>query len=325
MSAPKPFGALTAAILACALSACGGTPNDVAPTKGPLPTPTPVGIETPGAGAIYLGAYVPPGPGGISTLEAAIGRKLALDMHYYPWISLFPGLQESADFANGRLSVESWDCGIPNAQVAAGAADPLIATRALALKSFGHPIFLRYMWDMNLPATALNRQACYDPATDNPDGSFSATQYVAAWNHMRQIFAQNNVTNVIWVWSVSAPGPSASAYYPGDSQVDWIGSDTYDTGGTDFPTMFSPAYQVVSPFGKPVLIGETGASKGTQPPFFASVVPALTSQFPLVKGFIYHDAPNMGTNWSIILPTSSGQAAFAALAADPYLSAFGTL
>lgn len=306
------------------ITACGSTPNNLTPGKPPLSTPTPVGIETPPGNSIYMGAYVAPGPGGIPTLEAVVGRKFAVNMHYYKWVSLFPGLQEAADFANGRMSVDSWDCGIPNAQIVAGAADPLIITRALALKSFGHPVFVRFMWDMNLPYTQTARQACYDPATDNPDGTFSATQYVAAWLHIRQIFAANNVTNVIWVWNVSAPGADPKAYYPGNAAVDWIGADTFDLTGDDFPTTFAPAYPLLSPYGKPVMIAETGASSSSQPTFFASVVPALKTQFPLVKAFLYFDAVNPIARWTI-QPNSQGQAAFTALAADPYLAAFGTL
>ena len=311
--------AVAALLCAAALAGCGeGSSSSTTGGRPPLPTPTPVGLETPPPGTAYLGAY---SAGGVAGLENAIGRKLALDMHYYTWAGLFPSFQETGDLSNGRTSVDSWDCQPSNAQIAAGNDDQLIVTRAQAIKTYGHPIFLRYMWDANLPPAGLGRSQCYDKATDNADGTFSGAEYVAAWQHIRKIFAQQGVTNVIWVWSFSSAGVNPAPYYPGASQVDWVGIDAYDTTGSDFATTLSAPYAQAAAFGKPILISETGASQLIQPSYLSGVVPALQSQFPMVKGFMYYSASAGSFVWTL---NSAGIAAFATLGADPYFNAFTT-
>jgi hypothetical protein len=308
-----------AAVACCA--GCGGaisSPQSTSPTRGPLPTPTPVGLETPAAGKIYLGAY----SANALTLEAEIGRKLAMNMHYLQWTDSFPSGAEDADSAAGRLPIDSWNCQLTDAQIAAGQGDPLITTRALAIKNFGHPVFLRYLWDMNLPASTLGRSSCLSPSTDNANGTFSATQFIAAWQHIHAIFAQQNVTNVIWVWSVSSAGGNPAPYYPGDAYVDWVGVDAYDATGAGFAPTIAPIYALTVGYHKPIVIAETGESPTLQPAFFAAAGSTLPTQFPAVNGLIYYDAVFAGANW---LLSAGGLSAFATFGAEPYLSAFGSL
>ncbi len=315
------------ALLAAGLAACGGGssgPPAAPPTRAPLPQPTPVGLELPPAGKIYFGAYVNSDrpPLTITGLETQIGRKLALDMHYYGWTAQFPLAAENSDLTYGRIPVESWNCAPTNAQINAGLADPLITTRALTVKAFSHPVFIRYLWDMNLPATDLNRSQCYDPATDNPDTTFSAAEYVAAWQHIRTIFTNLGVTNAIWVWSPSSAGSNPAAYYPGDSQVDWVGIDAYDNTNVGFSGTFAPIYALVAKYNKPILVAETGEAGINQTAFFSAAVPALQTSFSQVKGFMYYDARAVPTIWEL---TVESLPAFTAFANDPYMSAFGSL
>jgi hypothetical protein len=311
-------------VAAAAVAAgCGQTPNDVI-SPAPAFTQPPVGLQTPGPNSVYLGAYVPTSSGPVSLLESLIGRHLALNSHYNTFGRLF--LNDSGDLAAERYSIEAWDCGMSNAQIVAGAADSYLITRALAIKAFGHQLFLRYFWDINTPASTVlpysgqSRAACYDKATDNPDGTFSATEFIAAWIHIRRIFAEEGTTNVIWVWSVSGTGSSPNAYYPGDSEVDWIGVDSY-AGLLDFATVFGGPYALVASHNKPILVTETGALGANQSAFFAAVPTELQLQFPLVKGFTYFDSVNDGVNYTL---SPGGTSAFAAMANTPYMSAFGT-
>jgi hypothetical protein len=321
-------GALLAAV---GLTACGGAISSPAglatqtPQPSALPTPTPVGLETPTAGKIYLGAYAfatKSAATDVQVLEAQIGRKLAMDMHYDAWTGTFPGPLDASDILAGRLPVDSWNCQLSSAQIVAGAGDPLIKTRALALKSFGHPVFVRYLWDMNLAAGVLRRGPCYDAATDNPDGTFSATEFVLAWQHIRQIFTQEGVNNVVWVWNVAATGVAPAPYYPGDAYVDWVGIDAYDTAGVGFGATIAPIYALAAVYHKPILIGETGATPFDQAAFLQAAVPALQTQFPLVDGLVYYDAVSPFADLTL---SSPGIIEFAALGSQPYVSAFASL
>ena len=302
------------------LAACGeGAPAQ----RAVLSTPQPLGIETPAAGSIYLGAYAPSTSGGISKLESDVGPgyTFAIDSHYYAWANLFPTTPEQSDLSYGRLSLDAWDCGVPNSQVVAGAADPLIRTRALALKAFGKPIFLRYMWDPNLPSSQLNRGQCVDPVTDGSSGNFSASEYVAAFRHIHAIFQQAGVNNVIWVWSYSSTGSDPSAYYPGSDVVDWVSVDAFNSTGQTFDALFQPIYAFASQYKKPILISETGSVPNNQQGYLASIVPAA-EKYPLLGGIVYYDSPLYGVTWNFGV---AGLVEFAAIAQQPYLSARGSL
>lgn len=309
------------------MSACGGGGGgSAAPvpsaTPSPLATPIVAGQLLPPAGMIYLGAYVnssglphAAGPAATQAFESQIGRKLALDMVYHDFLTRFPGRGGLDDYANGRIPVYSWDCGLSNAQVAAGAADTTLRLQAQSIAAYGWPIFVRYMWDMNLSELALSRSACYDRSTDGFSGYFSPTEFIAAWQHIRQIFTQEGAVNAVWLWSVSDGGNPIGPYYPGNSQVDWVGMDVYDSTGAAFGPTFSTMYNVLATYNKPIMISETGAAASIQPTFFSQAAPTLQTEFPLVKGFVYYDAIGQ-QDWRV---TAANLPAFTSFAKTPYL------
>jgi hypothetical protein len=241
-------------------------------------------------------------------------------MHYRGWAKTFPGPDEEDDVAHGRVPVISWNCGVPNARVAAGLEDANIATHADAIAQFGHPVFLRWFWEMNLPDTSNGgRFSCYDSATDEPNGRFNAAQFIAAWRRVRSVFAERGVANAVWLWNPSgAPGgaPSPAPYYPGDSDVDWVGIDQYDRADVTFAQTFT-LYGELATYGKPILIAETGALPANQPAFLQGAALPLKTSFPLVKGLMYFDSAG-AVDWHL---SEAGIQAFAALATDPYMSA----
>jgi len=313
------------ALLAGAIVACGGGGGGTGPSTPPA---TPSSLPTvqnvvPAAGSIYLGAFsnptqvTPPPIAALSTFESQIGRTVAITAHYYGFYDTFPGAYEADDAAHGRMPIDSWDCEVPNAAIAAGNQDALIRARADALKAYGRPILLRYMWEMNLPSNQFFRRICFDPATDGTNGVFSATEFIAAWIHMREIFLAEGATNVVWLWNPSGSNDPLR-YYPGNSQVDWVGFDKYDDTSTPFAVTYQQSYGWLAPLNKPMLVGETGAAAPIQAAFFAAAVNTLKTQYPLIKGYVYFNSAGPTNSW-VISPASLP--AFRLMAANPYFAA----
>lgn len=332
------------------LAACGTGSNSTGvpetpspgPTRTPLAAPVVAGSFLPPSGMRYFGAYVNSSglvggntPADAATLEAQLGRPLALHMQYEQFTANFSGRALQDDFANYRVPVVSVNCGPPNGQIIAPPPnyDATIQLKAVEAKNFGWPVFVRYMWDPNLPSTLLGRATCWGnpnppagpPGTDLPNHVFSPSDYIAAWAHIRSIFAQVGATNVIWVWTVSASSlgdPQFLKYFPGPSQVDWVGMDAYDTSNGDFPSTFAATYAQLATLNKPIMVTESGAQAAQQSAFFAGAIPAMNTQFPLIRAFLYYDALDYVTgqnqDWRIIPGTLP---AFSAFANDPSMAA----
>jgi len=175
----------------------------------------------------------------------------------------------------------SWS-GNDSAQVAAGAYDDLIRTRATALKALGKPVLLRWRWEMNRPNLATS--------VGTPQ------QYVAAWKHVHAIFQEVGATNVGWVWCPLAgnfAATDAPAYYPGDDQVDWLCADVYAIG-TDrsFGAVAGDFMTWAAGHPKPIVIGEYGSEKAdpaTKAAWIAGAT-AYAQAHPQIKALVYFDA-----------------------------------
>ncbi|MEO9264051.1 MAG: glycosyl hydrolase, partial [Candidatus Baltobacteraceae bacterium] len=286
------------------------------------------GPLVPATGTTYLGGFIDPDGGGSSpqktaAFEAQIGRNLAYNMHFYGWNGPFPGANEADDIAHGRIPVIAWNCGTTDAQIVSGAADSIIIAHANALKAFGKPIFVRWFWEMNLDDTNnAPRKQCYDPKTDLPSGYFSPTQYIAAWQHIHNIFVQQGATNVIWLWCVANAHGGPAQYYPGDSYVDWVAMDNYDTfDATMFHTFYILSNELAQFQEKPFMITETGAHAALQPTFLGGAAAELQSQFPQARAIGYLDSHGSFQDWVL---TADGLASFITFAKDSYMSAMAS-
>ena len=285
-----------------------------------------VPVPVPASGA-YFGAWAnPTGSGSVEgnaeALESQIGRTLRLHMHYYGWgngtTPTFPDGAMQADVTAGRIPVVTWGCSDLNAVVIAGTDDSLLINTANAVKQFGSSIFIRWYWEMNLGSN----QTCM--------GSGGAAGYIAAWQHIYNVFKAQGVTNVSWLWNPGGTSrdPDATPYYPGDGFVDWIGFDGYDkVAANDFGLIYGGFYQTFSAHAKPMLIGETGECAPVQAAYLALAQAEIEGKsnpggyaFPLVKGFMYFDAQGSFVNctWNF---GSAGTTAFAAMGADSYFQA----
>src|SRR5256886_2323543 len=195
-----------------------GTSPAVATHSGPFQA----GPVVPPANGALLGAWVKPAAFGqparieaVNSFEAALGRPLDLVNTYRRFDEAFPAQSDFAFADAGRTVMLSW--AIDDTRVlTSGVQDAAVRAWARHVRDFGHPILLRFRWEMDRP----NLQA----------GMWSAADYIEAWKHVRTIFDAERVRNVSWVWCPTVEGFAggyAPAYYPGDDQVDWTRVDAY--------------------------------------------------------------------------------------------------
>lgn len=276
----------------------------------------------------YLGAWVNAqgkasqaasqrGPADVASFEAAIAKPLKISNVFISWKQPVPAAALQQEAAKGTISMLDWHCGDADTAVAAGSDDGLIKAAADALRSVGHPIFLRWYWEMAFqtdPQTAVCRGT--GPATEQ------AAAYVAAWKHIWTVFQQEGATNVAFVWCPGGNGITTKAvpYYPGDQYVDWIAVDEYALNPattSTFAQIMKPFYDRWSAEGKPLMVAETGALAGTQTAFLQGAASALQSQFPDLKALLYFDGSGPRGNWSL---DPNGLTEFKSLASSSFFS-----
>ncbi|HVW71977.1 MAG TPA: glycosyl hydrolase [Candidatus Paceibacterota bacterium] len=302
----------------------------------------------------------------ILEVEQAIGRKVAIDNQYANWADFPPNLDQAAwDIANGRTPMISWKTSYPGhapgcataADIVNGVYDDQLHGQAAAIKALGGLVLIRWHYEMEHPQGGK----CFYDVDVNKDPVTAGKEYVAAWQHVYDLFKADAVTNVQWVW---APGNDAFSdnqgdggptdlwkdFYPGNDYVDWIGSDTYNKISTSSVAInesnrFLNFYNDVASLGKPLMLSETGAVGpdpqmfdngigcdysigGTDPDpateWITSATATFKSQFPMMRAFVYWS--NVGDGGpqkcnNYILRGASLDA-FTAMGHTPYFEAF---
>ena len=285
-------------------------------------TVNPALAPVPPASGAYLGAWVGPDVFtqaneilAVQQLQGQLGRKLAIVHTYLQWQAPFPTLSDLTFLSQGSMLLISW-AGTDTRQIVSGADDSWIRTRARQVKALGKPVFLEWRWEMDRPN--LRSQV------------HSGAEYVAAWDHIRAVFAAVGVRNAAWVWCPTANGFSdgqAAAFYPGSNEVDWICADAYPAYGStaSFASTVTAFLGWASHYDKPVMIGEFGVpvSDGAQRARWLRAAQRVVVADPQVKALLYFDAnpAGQGPQGSYSLTGDpAALAAFRAIAAQPYFN-----
>jgi hypothetical protein len=321
-----------------------GTPTPT-PTATTTPTPTPTATSTsstcklsailvPSCGVLW-GAYKHPASGenwttSVTNLESQVGRKFNIIYRYHDFSGsgsgAFPDSYEKTLSDSGHLIMDDWQTVIYSthqnltwADVAAGKYDStVIDPEALRIKAFGKRIFLAFDHEMDAMTST----------------SGTAAEYVAAYRHIYNEFAQLGVTNVIWVWTVTGYGARdsiISTFYPGNSYVDWIGYDPYNfaschhTAWKTFNQTIDPFYKWLESNGygsKPFMLPEYGTVPDPSDPSAAAnwylQIPGVMATHPNIKAMLTWDDSSGSCN--TMLTASPGElAAFATAGHAPSL------
>lgn len=299
---------------ATAATGAGTSPGGPSATAGP-PNPVP-----PVAGETMLGAYVD--LSGMSSAAALalrrtqLGRDLRIIHLFYAWTDdlprSFPGLPA------GAIPMVSWR-GASYQTVLDGGADAMVTADARRLAEYGHPVLLRWAWEMN--------GSWYDwDGTRNPTRTEG---FIAAWRHLHDLFVAAHATNVAWVWApnwYSSPNEAWNAparYYPGDAYVDWVGVSGYSTTGQLPEQLFGPIYDQYADR-KPIMIAETGMQErgGTVKADWIYALYSWILAHPALGALVWFDTDTDDPTKNRRIDSSPATlAAYRHLANDPHFSA----
>ena len=178
----------------------------------------------------------------LTALEDKLGYKFPVLVHYQMLDEYFPAVGLERAYENQRyveLTLQTVYSGEANAlgagkspsaavvyDILDGKYDDFLADYARQLKDFGHPVLFRLNNEMN------GDWCWYSAFYTGKDTDL----YKALWRYIHDIFVQNGVDNVVWVWNphdLSRPAfewNSYLLYYPGDEYVDVVGMTGYNTG-----------------------------------------------------------------------------------------------
>jgi hypothetical protein len=175
----------------------------------------------------------------IDAFAATTGAPVTMYEWFQSWAgdAPFDAARAQAARARGAFPVLTWEPWSPGAgvdqpayalaRIADGTHDAAIAAFARQVRQWGGRLGLRLMHELN---------ATHYPWGAGVNGN-TPEQAVAAWAHVRRVFAAEGAGNVVWIWcaNVRAEGTADLAgLYPGDDAVDWVALDGYN-GGTALP------------------------------------------------------------------------------------------
>ncbi|MGB3772786.1 MAG: glycosyl hydrolase [Rhodococcus sp. (in: high G+C Gram-positive bacteria)] len=219
---------------------------------------------------------------------------------------------------------EPWDPGadiasreFAPAAIAAGEYDDYITQWARGAVNYGLPMQIRFGHEMN---------GTWYPWAIGVGGT-TASEYIAAYRHVHDLFVREGATAVQWVWSVdaSADRPAgqgiATSAYPGDTYVDLVGVDGYNGGAQGAywqqpNELFGPILSTVAEVApdSDVWIYETGSgdANGDKGSWIRDLVTYL--QGTAVTGLLWFDFAKDGeADWTLTTDPAVADAAADAL------------
>jgi hypothetical protein len=282
------------------------------------------GLNTPGAHLLGFSVGSPSQLPQLSALGGQLGRNADIVNFFDGWTSGFPGQvnQIAATGAEPEVTWEPWDYRLGLNQdtyslqgIAGGAFDSYITAWAQSAAQFSKPMLVRFAHEMN---------GNWYPWSIGVNGN-TASDYIAAFRHIHDLFVAAGATNVQWVWCPNVSGGATSdltTEYPGSAYVDVVGIDGYNFGTTGTGTWTNPDQIFTSTlgtissqhWGKPVIINEVASAEagGDKAAWITQFVQLMDTE-PQVAAFLWSEFTDP-IDWSLETSAASVAAMKAALA-----------
>jgi len=242
--------------------------------------------------------------GDVSGLQSHVGS--AIGRHVYGKLS---GPARVAQLVNIETTV-NWS------QVASGGQDANIKRWAKALK--GHAVMASFS---------------HEPMAKQNSRWGTASNFIAAWKHVVNVFNSQGSTSVKWVWNVTSDSfrvkPSSWQYgakwYPGDSYVDYVAGEAYNRvncgqKNVSFANKIQDIFAFANQHHKKFVAAEFSSNAFSGRAAWLSAAHTFMDQHKSqFAGAFYYNPTNGGTcHWH--LGTSAEYSAFRAMVTD---SGFG--
>jgi hypothetical protein len=212
-------------------------------------------------------------------------------MYYSGWYVPFPTGFAKTVANHGAVPLVQMDPdGINVARIASGHYDGYLSMYAEAVRAYGHPVIVSFGHEMN------------GNWSDWGYRHTSPAAFVAAWQHIVNLFRVLGAKNVTWLWTVNIINDSRSGkvdanlrqWWPGSSYVTWVGIDGYYLmPNWQFAPLFGPTISAVRALttGAPILIAETGAVPTADQPAKIDDLFAGIRSYGLL-GFVWFNSTN---------------------------------
>lgn len=270
----------------------------------------------------------------LPAFEEHAGKGVSIVMTYVAWgiYTGFPASECDEIIAHGSYPMITWepwtyrdnDRKWENRDISSGKYDSYILTWANAVKSWGKPIFLRPMHEMN--------GNWYPWAINHNNNTYDS--FITAWKYIVDKFNSVGAHNVTWVWCPNHSNDPESndmvQCYPGDEYVDWIGMDGYNWGVTQswsywqsFRDVFDYAYNVLTSLSsKPLMIGEFACTEegGSKADWITDAIGSqIKNNYPGIKAIVWFNI-NKECDWRVESSPQSQNAYKNAIADSYYLA-----
>lgn len=225
---------LAISLMGLAVPACGSTANQTRPPSTSLDIPGPARSEC----TLAWGTYSDRND--TAALDSELRTRTVI-AHQYFTLATPP---TAAWLANARargeiplLSLDPTDLADPVHSIISGGADRELAAWGTAIRSFGAPIMIAPLTDMDVSSNAY---AVGDHVA--PDGQTyanSPADIIAAFQAIHdRLVAQVGQLRVLWVFNprgTDTTGVTWERLYPGNPYVDWLALGAFNVDGTSTP------------------------------------------------------------------------------------------
>jgi len=247
----------------------------------------------------YIGVYEQGTPfsyAGVNAFTTTTGVRPNILTYYSSWLEPFQAnfaITASENGAEPLVQINPY--GVRLSAIASGQYDSYLSDYAKAVRNYGRPVILSFGHEMNGHWYPWGYRHT------------SPAVFVAAWQHIVDLFRALEVRNVAWLWTVNIIDPlggipSPADWWPGNSYITWVGLDGYYYEPTwTFASLFGPTIAAVRTLTHdPILVAETGAAVD-QPTKIADLFTGIHLYGLL--GFVWFDV-KADQDWRLTNPAS---------------------